>query len=135
RRGRIMDREKDAEQVLVTDAFRIERHLHDFGVPSTTGAHLAVRRVTGMPAGVPRHHVVHAVELEECGFEAPEAAAAQGRGFHDHRFLPRCSMPRAACAGSIAPAKLPPTGWIVHPRLDTMGSEHTDSERLPSLRR
>ena len=76
-----MNREVDMEQVLETDDLRIERDLHDLGVACGPGADVLVRRVGHPTTGISRLDVLDTLQVLESRFEAPEAAAGEGRDF------------------------------------------------------
>src|SRR5690606_6987647 len=57
----------------------------DFGVPGQPGAHLFVRRVGGVPAGVADRGGVHTRDLPEAPFGSPETAVAEDRRLHPLR--------------------------------------------------
>ena len=53
-RGRVVDREEDVEQVAERQYLRVERDLHDLGVPGRSRAHVLVARARHVTARVAR---------------------------------------------------------------------------------
>src|SRR5512146_2843476 len=77
RRGRVVDREEDLEQVAKADALRVVGDAHDLGVAGVAAADLLVARPRDVAVAVARFDAEHAVDIEIDGFEAPEAAAGE----------------------------------------------------------
>src|SRR5262249_22068656 len=92
-RRRVVALPEDLEQVVVGDFRGVVFDLDDLGVPGQPGADHVVGRVRGVAPGVARDDVLDAGDAFEDRFEAPEAAAAEGRqlglglGGVGHRFL------------------------------------------------
>ncbi len=80
-RRRVVDAEEHVEHFAVADRGRVEGDLYDLCVSGGAGAYLLVGRVDRRAARVARFDLGHTAELLEHGFQAPEAAAAEGGQF------------------------------------------------------
>src|ERR1051325_7484697 len=87
-RGRIVNREKDAEQLAVRNLRGVVGHLHRLGVAGRSGADGLVARIRDVPTRVPRRDLRDTAQLLERRFEAPKAAAGECGEFHDASFNP-----------------------------------------------
>ena len=76
-----MNREKDFEDFAITYDFRVERHLHDFGMAGRAGADLVVSGVGDTAAGVTGDYAFDAAQVFIYRFQAPETAASQRGNF------------------------------------------------------
>ena len=107
-RRRVVRGEEDVEEVAVADDVGVEVDLDDFGVAGAPGADGVVRRVLDVAAHVAGDDAVDAAQRLHDGFDAPEAAAAEGgRGEIGHGNglgWGKCSFQRAIL--SEAPASL-----------------------------
>src|SRR5690606_23057113 len=79
RRG--VGREEDEEEVAGRHLLGVVGDLDDLGVAGAAGADLAVGGVLDAAAGVAGRDLPDAAERLHHGLDAPEAAAAEGRGF------------------------------------------------------
>src|SRR5690606_12264705 len=79
---------EDLQQVPIADLLWVERDLHHLRVPGRPGAHLLVRGVWHVAAGVTRLHVLHTPQQLEDRLQAPEAAAGECRDFRAFRLAP-----------------------------------------------
>lgn len=73
-RGRIVDREKHDQELLVADLGGIELHQDGLGVLGPVLADLLVGRRLRLASGVPNRRRHHARHLTKCVFYAPKAA-------------------------------------------------------------
>src|SRR5208337_2234272 len=78
-RCRIVHREEHLQQVFVADDGRIKGDLRHLYMPGLAAANLLVARVLHVPAHVARDYSLHALQLVERSFHAPEASAAEDR--------------------------------------------------------
>src|SRR5208283_3378053 len=85
-RGRVVNDEKDLQQLAERDHVRVEGDLHHLRVPSRAAADLAVTGVGHAAAGVAGFDLAHAAQLLEHRFQAPEAAPGKGRDFGTRLF-------------------------------------------------
>lgn len=70
--GRIVRREEDLEDLAITDARGIERHVHHFRVPGIAVAHVAITGIARVAARIARLDGRHAVDVEKHGLRAPK---------------------------------------------------------------
>src|SRR5438067_860430 len=106
-RGRIVNREKDVEQVVERHDGGVEGDLHDLGVARGAGADVLVRRVRHAPPGVARLNLLDTLQVLEGGFQTPEAPAGEGCHFalrHPHIPFPRSYESYPERQGVITPA-------------------------------
>src|SRR5690606_876488 len=75
--GRAVQREECLQQVGVSDDGRLVSDTHDLGVTCSAAAHLLVRRVFDMSAGIAGHYLVYAFKLGESRFQTPKASASE----------------------------------------------------------
>src|SRR2546421_1706134 len=88
-RRRVVNREEHVQQLVERHDGGIEADLHDLGVTGGAGAHVLVRRVGHTTPRIAGLDLLHALQLLERGFEAPEAPAGEGRDFALwHRLFP-----------------------------------------------
>ena len=76
---RIVHRPEDLQELLVCDAVRIERDLHDLRVPGRTGADFLVARVGHEASAVAGDGLEHARDLAEHPLDTPEASRPERR--------------------------------------------------------
>jgi hypothetical protein len=86
-RSWIVDGEEDLQEFSKGGYLGVERDLDYLGMPRRLRADLAVGRVHYRATGVARLDMLDPAQLVEDRFQAPEAAARQGRhlGFSTHR--------------------------------------------------
>ncbi len=78
-RRRIVIRQENIEQLLVTDLRGIELHFDHFGVPGLVAANIFVGRVILRAAGVADRDIIHALHIAKRGLHAPETTRAKHR--------------------------------------------------------
>src|SRR6516165_960969 len=76
-RGRVVRGKEDVEDVAERNVGRIEGNLQHLSMASGAGADLLVGRLGYAAAAVARFDPLHAAQLLEDCFQAPEAAASQ----------------------------------------------------------
>lgn len=72
--GRIVRREEDLEDLAITDARGIERHVHHFRVSGVAVAHVAITGIARVAARIARLDGRHAVDVEKHGLRAPKTS-------------------------------------------------------------
>src|SRR5689334_16377526 len=80
-RGRIVNDEEYGQNIAKAEHVGVETDLHHFGVSALAAAHVRISGVLQMPAHVARCNRLHPLQAVEYRFQAPEAAASQGRNF------------------------------------------------------
>src|SRR5437016_415978 len=80
-RGRVVKGEEQLQDLAIGNHGRVEGDLDHLDMPGVAGAHFLIRGAGNHTAGVARYDLVHAAELLEDGFDAPETTAAEGGEF------------------------------------------------------
>src|SRR5687768_18366053 len=78
-RRRVVNREKNAQQLAKPDHGRVERDPHDLRMTGVAVADLLVRRIDHLAAGIARFDGLDPLQAVEYRLETPEASSTEGR--------------------------------------------------------
>ncbi|MPN07893.1 hypothetical protein SDC9_155165 [bioreactor metagenome] len=85
-RRRVVDDEKDFQQIAITQDSGIELDAHNLGMPGTAFANLTIGRMLDMTTRIAGRYRMHAFDLTEYRLQAPETAPAQHGRFEFRAF-------------------------------------------------